>query len=297
MGLLFARNLAESGVPVLVYNRTQSKAEAMASASVKWVATPKDLGRAVSRGVTFVMLSDGPATKSFLFGRSGYGRTAGPGALLVNLATVDPEESRAFAARLGERGIHYLDAPVAGSVDLAARKEVTFFVGGDEVDVARVRPLLERIGRRVDHLGPVGSGNAMKLVNNLLTIGNTALATEAIALAQELGLDLSRVLELLHSGGGQSTMLDRKAPAFRERRYAAQFTTALARKDLRLVERAAARGGGPLRMTREARKMLEASMAQGHGSEDFSSVLEVTLTRGRVPAAKSAESPGAAGPA
>ncbi len=229
------------------------------------------------------MLSDGPAVKALLFGRAGYARGAPAGALFVNLATIDPEESRAFAARLAEKGIHYVDAPVGGSTDLAESRGVTFYVGGEAEDVVRVRPLLERIGRRVEPVGGVGAGNAMKLVNNLLTIGITALSAEALSLAAGLSLDPKRTVELLLAGGGRSAMLERKAEKFLARQYAPQFASQLARKDLKLIERAAARGGQPVRMTHEARRLLDEAIAAGHGADDFSSVLEATLARAGTP--------------
>lgn len=282
MGLPLALRLLRSGVPVVVYNRTQAKAEALTGAGATWTATAKELARAVSKGVTFVMVSDGPAVKSVLFGRAGYARGAPEGALVVNLSTIDPDESRTFAARLAERGIRYIDAPVGGSVDQAAQGELIIFVGGEDSDIARVRPLLERLGRRVEHVGPTGAGNAMKLVNNLLTVGITVLSSEALSLAAGFGLDPQRTIELLQAGGGQSAMLGRKSAVFLARKYPAQFSTRLAQKDLRLIERAARRERRPLQMTREARKLLDEAMTQGHGDEDFSSVLEATLARGQV---------------
>ncbi len=281
MGLPLAQRLVESGVPVVAYDRTRGKAEALASSGARWAATPRDLAKSIGKGVTFLMLTDGKAVQSVLFGRSGYARAAPPGGLVVNMSTVDPEESRDFSARLRDRGIHYVDAPVSGSVDQVVRGDVVFFLGGEESEVARTRPLLERMGRKAEPMGPVGAGNATKLVNNLLTIGITALSTEALALADGLHLDRAHVIEVLLEGGGRSAMLERKGPNFLARKYLAQFTTALARKDLKLVEKAAAREGRPLKMTREARKLVDEAMALGHSEDDFSSVFEATLARSR----------------
>ena len=281
MGLPLALTLRRSGVPVVGYNRTQAKVEPLVAAGGTWAISPKEVARGVSGGVVFLMLTDGKAVKKILFSRGGIVRGAKSGTLVVDLSTIDPEESRTFAAQLGEKGIHYLDAPVGGSTEMAAKGEVTFFVGGDEHDVARVRPILERMGRAVEHLGPVGAGTSMKLVNNLLTIGNTVLATEALALADGLHLERRRVLELLLAGGARSAMLERKGQSFLAGQYPAQFTTALARKDLRLAVKAGAREGRPLAMSREARKLLDEAIAQGHSEDDFSSVLGATLARGR----------------
>lgn len=281
MGLPLAQNLVRSHVPVVVYNRTRSKVEALVTAGARWAATPKDVARSASKGVIFLMLTDGAAVKKVLFGRGGLAQGAATGTIVVDLSTIDPDESRAFAARLLERGIRYMDAPVGGSIDLAAQGGVTFFVGGEVTDVARVRPLLERMGRRVEHMGPVGAGASTKLVNNLLTIGITALTTEALALADAFHLDRDRILEVLQAGGGRSSMLERKRAAFAVRQYAPQFTTALARKDLKLVEKASTREGRVLKMSHEARKLLDEAIALGHSEDDFSSVFEATLVRGQ----------------
>jgi 3-hydroxyisobutyrate dehydrogenase-like beta-hydroxyacid dehydrogenase len=281
MGLPMAQRLCQSGLPVVVYDRTQTKAEALASSGARWVAKPRDLAKSIGKGVTFVMLTDAKAVQSVLFGRSGYAKAAPSGALVVNTSTIDPDESRDLAARLGERGIHYVDAPAAGSVDQVIHGEIVFLVGGEESDVGRVRPLLERLGRKVEHMGPVGAGNSTKLVNNALMVGIAALTAEALTLADGFRLDRAHVLQVLQEGGGQSGVLERKAPNFQARKYPAQFMTALARKDLKLVEKAAAREGRPLKMTREARKLLDEAIAEGHAEDDFSSVFEATQARGR----------------
>lgn len=281
MGFAFAQRLVRAGFPLIVWNRTQAKVEPLVAEGARWSRTPKDMAKSIGMGVVFLSLTDGAAVKRVLFGRSGLSRGAPAGALIVDLSTIDPEESRTFAARLEEKGIHYLDAPVAGSVDAATSGEASFYVGGKESDIARVRPVLEKMGRRVDAMGPVGSGASMKLVNNLLTVGITVLSTEALSLADGFQLDRARTVEALLSGGGRSAMLERKAPAFLARHYPAQFTTVLARKDLKLIERAAAREGRPLKMIREARRLLDEAIAQGRGEEDFSAVFEAVLARSR----------------
>jgi 3-hydroxyisobutyrate dehydrogenase-like beta-hydroxyacid dehydrogenase len=289
MGQPMVQRLIQSHLPIVSWDRTQAKAEALVASGARWVAAPRDLAKSIGKGVTFLMVSDGQAVKSVLFGRSGFARGAPAGALVVNTSTVDPDESRTFAARLSERGIHYVDAPVAGSVDQAEKGEIVFFAGGDLPDIARARPLLERMGRAVEYMGPVGAGNATKLVNNLLTIGITTLSTEALALAEVFHLERERIIKVLLEGGGRSAMLERKASEFISRQYPTQFSAALARKDLKLVEKAAAREGRTLKMTREARKLLEEAIAQGHAEDDFASVFEATLARTRQTPVKAPE--------
>jgi 3-hydroxyisobutyrate dehydrogenase-like beta-hydroxyacid dehydrogenase len=123
----------------------------------------------------------------------------------------------------------------------------------------------------------------MKLVNNLLTLSTLALVSEALALAEGLGLDRKRVIDLLLDGGGRSVMLERKRAFFEERRYPSRFRLALARKDLGLVERTARGTGRSSRLAREARRLVDEAIAAGHGAEDVTAVFEAALVRGQSP--------------
>jgi 3-hydroxyisobutyrate dehydrogenase-like beta-hydroxyacid dehydrogenase len=284
MGTPIAERLRAAGYPLVVHNRTRAKAEPLIAAGVQWAFTPRDVGRAATAQTVFTSLSDSPAVEKVLFGRQGLVRGLRPGALVVDLSTVAPSESRRFSERLAEGGIRFVDAPVGGSVEAARNGRLIVFAGGSAEDLARARPFLERFSRRVEHLGPVGTGSAMKLVNNLLTVSYVALAGEALAFSDRLGLDRSRVVELLLEGGGRSTMLEQKRLALEERRYPAQFKLRLAEKDLTLIERAAHAVGAEVRIAREVRRLVREGVRAGHGEEDFSAVFEAAIARGTGPA-------------
>jgi 3-hydroxyisobutyrate dehydrogenase-like beta-hydroxyacid dehydrogenase len=279
MGSRMAARLAHAGVPLVVTNRSEEKAAPVRAAGARWALRPREVGHTVGRGIAFTMLSDAGAFRHAVFGRSGLAGGLLPGSLVVDLSTVQPDESRGFAERLAHAGIHFLDAPVGGSIDAAESGQLVFYVGGDPAHVDRARPLLAHLGREVHHLGPVGQGSAMKLVNNLLTIGNVSLLVEALAFGERLGLDRPRMLELLARGGGRSMMLERKRGQLAERRYEPQFRLALARKDLGLVERSGRSIGASTRLTREVRRLLDEAVRAGHSDEDFSVVLEAALAR------------------
>ena len=280
MGVRMAQNLLRGGVPLVVYNRTRAKAEPLVASGAEWAERPSAVARAVPGGVIFLMLTDGRAVERTLFGRGGLAGAATAGTLIVDHSTIDPEESRALSTRLAERGIGFVDAPVGGSIGPAERAEVKFFVGGSDDAVARALPYLERMGRGVERLGPVGAGAAMKLVNNLMTIGTVALLAETLAAGEALGLERRRMVELLRRGGGASVMLENKHRNLAERVYRPEFLLGLARKDLSLLERAARRGGRSTPLAREARRLLEEALRQGHDREDFSSVAETARLRG-----------------
>jgi 3-hydroxyisobutyrate dehydrogenase-like beta-hydroxyacid dehydrogenase len=280
MGVPIAERLRAAGYPLVVHNRTREKAEPLVAAGAQWAFTPRDVGRAASGQVVFTSLTDGRAVEKVLFGRQGLVRGLRPNALVVDLSTIAPSESRGFSERLAVGGIRYVDAPVGGSVEAARNGRLLVFAGGTAEDVTRARPYLERFSRRIEHLGPVGSGAAMKLVNNLLTVSYLALAGEALSFSDRLGLDRSRVVELLLEGGGRSAMLEQKRRALEERRYPVQFKLRLAEKDLTLIARAAHEVGAEVRIAREVRRLLREGVRAGHGEEDFSAVFEAALARG-----------------
>lgn len=283
MGSRIATRLLASGHPLIVSARDAGKRAPLVAGGATEARTPAELGRVVGDGIVFVMLRDARSVASVLFGRRGLAAGLRPGALVVNLTTIAPAECRELAARLAAAGVHYLDAPVGGSIDAASDGTLLFLVGGEPSDLERVRPLLTRLGRHVEHLGPTGSGSAVKLVSNLLTVGHVALLAEALSLGEGLGLDRARLLEVLATGGGRSAMLDRKRGKLLERRYDPEFRLELALKDLRLIETAARGAGRVVPMTREARRLASESLRDGHSTEDFSVVLETALARRRGP--------------
>ncbi|HYB63036.1 MAG TPA: NAD(P)-dependent oxidoreductase [Thermoplasmata archaeon] len=279
MGGPMAARLLAAGYPLVVTNRTRERAEPLLSAGASWAASPREVGRAASGQVVFVMVTDVRAVRAVLFGRDGVASGAGPGTLVVNTSTIAPEESRSVAERLARRAIRYLEAPVAGSRDAAARGELLILTGGSDGDLATAAPLLARIGARVEHLGPVGSAASMKLVNNLVMVATLAADAEALVLGEALGLAPGRVIDLLLAGGGESKVLAAKREAFLRRDYSVRFKLALAEKDLRLVARTAREAGVRTPIGREADRLAVEAMRAGHGEEDLAVLLEAA--RGR----------------
>jgi 3-hydroxyisobutyrate dehydrogenase-like beta-hydroxyacid dehydrogenase len=283
MGSRIATNLQRAGFPLVVYNRAKAKAEALIAGGARWEDSPSAVGRAVGAGVLFTMMTDRRALEAVLFGRSGALRGLAPGALVVDLTTIGPSESRAVAARLAALGVHLVDAPVGGSVDAAEQHTLLVYVGGERPDVERVRPMLEAIGRKIEHFGSVGSGTSAKLVNNLLTTSTMALLGEAVALGDALGLDRAHLLGVLAMGGAGSRVLDAKQENLLKGAFPTQFKLSLARKDIRLAERAARGAGLDLAIVRAARREYDHAAGAGRGDDDYSSVAAEAGRRRRIP--------------
>ncbi len=279
MGSGLVRRLSSRGIPLAVFDRTAARSEAVAAEGIRICESPAEAGREATSGIVFTALSNGEAVRSVLFGRQGLARGLSTNGLVIDLSTIGPDESRSIARRLASRQIHFLDAPMGGSVEAAAGGTLLLYVGGESSDFERARPLLERVARRAELLGATGAGSSMKLVNNLVTIGTIALASESLAIADRSGLDRRQVMDLLQSGGARSAMLEAKGKEFLERDYPPRFRLELAIKDLRLVERLARSINQSARLTREVRRLYDEAASAGARDRDFSAVFEAALQR------------------
>ncbi len=274
IGRPLAEVLQSRGVRLVVYDRTPSHARSLAREGAEIAATPREVGETIGSGIAFLCLSDYPASRAVTSGPTGLLRGMSRGGIVVNLSTIAPEEARRLAADAASQGVRYVDSPIGGSIDAAARGEVLFYVGADQRVLDAVRKHLGWMSREIIHLGPVGSGSAMKLVNNFLTIATVAMDAEALALAEGLGLDLERSVEVLLKGGGRSQMLLNKKDLMLQRDYQPRFRLALSLKDLRLVESMARESDRSVTIASAARKLMEGAMRQGFGEKDFSAVFE-----------------------
>jgi 3-hydroxyisobutyrate dehydrogenase-like beta-hydroxyacid dehydrogenase len=280
MGRGIAGCLVRSGVPLTVSSRTRARAEELLAAGAAWAANGREVARAVEGGVIFTVLPEAVDVRRALFGRGGVVNGARPGTLVVDLSTVAPDQSRALAERLAPRGVRFLDAPLGGSREAAESGELLLYVGGPEEELRRAEPYLARFSRRVEHMGPVGAGSAMKLVNNLLTIAGLELNAEALTLGEAMGLERARLLEVLLAGGARSAMLERKRKLLESGEYPPAFRLSLARKDLRLVERAARTVHQQLPVARQARRLFDRAVREGDGELDFSAIQETVRRLG-----------------
>ena len=282
MGRALVGRLLEQRIPVVAWNRSPGPVRAARRRGAVGAASPREVGERSGTGIVFTMVTDGTALRSVLFGRRGLAEGLPRSGLVVDLSTVLPSDSIGAARRLKKSGHHFLDVPVGGSVDAAAAGRLLYYVGGDPADLERVRPVLERIGRGVEAMGPVGAGAAMKFVNNLITIGTVSMLCEAVAVGEATGIPRARVLDVLGKGGAASTMLESKRTALAARRYPARFKLVLARKDLRLFEKHAKTQGVAPVGARAARRWFDAAVREGRGNADFSAVFE-TVRRPRRP--------------
>jgi 3-hydroxyisobutyrate dehydrogenase-like beta-hydroxyacid dehydrogenase len=267
MGSRQAANLRRAGHELTVWNRTASTAEAWADEhGATVVATPAEVAQDAE--VVFSMVVDGPQVQEVLV------PAAREGVLFVDMSTIGPEWTRRIGDQLAEQGARLVDAPVTGSSPRAEDGTLTIMVGGEEPDVERVRPLLEIMGELIVYAGPLGSGQAVKLINNAVAAANAATLAQALLVGSAQGLDLDALVDVMAAGSGASTMLTLKAGPMRNHDYTTLFKTAHMLKDVRLCLEDAQDANVPFPAAAAAADALAAAVARGHADADFAALLE-----------------------
>jgi 3-hydroxyisobutyrate dehydrogenase-like beta-hydroxyacid dehydrogenase len=273
MGSRMAANIRKAGYELTVWTHTPGKAEKWASEHGASAArTPADVARASD--VIVSMVVDGEQVSSVLVGKDGVIEAAHEQLLCVDMSTIAPQDTRRIGAALKERGVALLDAPVTGSSPRAQAGTLTIMVGGEERDFTRAKPLLQTLGTLVVHVGELGQGEMLKLINNSLGAANAAALAEALVVASATGVDLDALEQVTAAGSGASAQLELKARPMREHDYTTLFKTAHMLKDVRLCLDEAQAAGVPFAAAGHARDLLSASVGRGHGEEDYAALIE-----------------------
>jgi 2-hydroxy-3-oxopropionate reductase len=265
MGRGMTHNLLKAGRDVMVWNRSAARMDGFAAAGTKTASSPADL--AARCDVILVCVSDTPDVEQVLFGENGVSAGVKSGALVVDHSTISPQKTVVMAKRLNEQGVAYLDAPVSGGSEGAAKGILSIMIGGEVADVERAMPVLQAYGKTITHVGAQGAGQMAKLVNQILVVVNQLAASEALLFAQSGGLDLAKTIEAVKGGAAGSWMLANRGPQMIVRDFRPGFTIDLQQKDLRLVLEAADAMGIPLIATSMVFQMYRTLQAQGLGGE------------------------------
>ena len=272
MGAPMAGRLSDAGHDLVVWSRTGAHAAALADRA-EVAASPAEAGAKAEVAIT--MLTDGGALEEVVLGRAGLAEGLGPGTLLIDMSTTGPGPARKVAGVLEQREAGFVDAPVAGSVGPAADGSLAIMVGGSDEAVARARPLLEILGdpERTWHVGPVGAGQAAKLMVNLVLGGVTAAVAEGFILGRLLGLSPDDALEVLEGASVAAQTVRSKGDKLRSGDYGDPgFRLALMHKDLRLAVDAARAARASLPATERVAELYAGAKGRGLADQDYSAV-------------------------
>ena len=262
-----AANLLAAGFPLRVHNRSAGPEQPLLAHGAQLASSPADA--ACGAALLCLCVSDDRAAEAVI-AQAGPGLA--PGSLVVDFSTIAPASSRALAERLASRQVAYIDAPVTGGTEGARAGSLSVLVGGAAADLERARPVLEVVGGRISHLGPVGAGQQAKAVNQVLVAGSYAAVAEALALGQRLGLPMPQVCEALRAGAAGSWALDNRAANMLEGHFPLGFRLALHRKDLAIALEAAAETGLELPISGLVAELEDDLLKAGHGNDDVSAL-------------------------
>jgi 3-hydroxyisobutyrate dehydrogenase len=272
MGTGMTTRLLDAGFAVTVWNRNPARAEPLRAKGATIAKSPRDAAAAAD--VVIAMVADDQASRAVWTGPDGAVAGLREDAVAIDCSTVSPEWVTELGELVAARGASFLDAPVTGSKPQAASGELLFLVGGDPAALDRVRDVLRPMSRDVVHMGPVGSGARMKLVNNFMSAVQAVALGEALAFSQGCGLDPVGAMHVLTNGAPGSPLVKTVGARMMARDYAVNFFLRLMRKDVGYASDEAKRHGVELSTADAALARFDQAIASGWGESDFAAVAE-----------------------
>jgi 3-hydroxyisobutyrate dehydrogenase len=273
MGRGMALNLLKAGFPLTVYNRTRAKADVLAVEGTRVAETPARAAEEAT--VVLAMLADDEASRAVWLGTDGALAAMRPGSIVVECSTLSPDWVAELDAAARARGLQIVEAPVTGSRAQAEAGQLNFLAGADAQSLDKVTPVLRCMSKEILHLGPVGSGAQLKLINNFLCAAQVTSFAEALAWIERTGLNREVALEFLKKGAAGSGILYTMADRMTKRTYEVNFLLRLMAKDVGYARAAAARRSVDLSTAKPTEALFRKAQDLGHGEQDMSAVVEV----------------------
>ncbi len=273
MGNPMSKNLLKAGFSLTVWNRTASKMKELTDLGAKGASSPKEV--AENSDVVITMLTSGSDVKEVALGKGGVMEGAKPGLILIDMSTVSPKDSQEIAREVEKKGCEMLDAPVSGSVGVAARGALTIQVGGKKEVFERAVPILKGMGQNIFHIGPSGMGSNMKLVTNTIMGCNAAALCEGLAMGTKAGIPPETMVEVLKFGGGQSRVLELRGPKIIAGDFSPSFMLKLLDKDMGLALENAQNLKVPVSIAEMIRGFYKKAIENGKGDNDFNAIATV----------------------
>ena len=273
MGCPMAINLMQAGHDLFFFARREDVVDQFQKLGA--VACPSCAKVAEAADVIVTMVTADAEVEQVVLAEDGIIAGADTGKLLIDMSTVSPATVRRIGELLSEPGMSMLDAPVSGGPSGAKKGSLSIMVGGDARDFQKAQPILEILGKKIFHLGPLGSGQTAKLVNQMMAGGIMTLIGEAMSVAKAAGLDLEQLVEVVSTSSGSSTMLSSRAQFILDNHYEAGFKTELMRKDVALSQALAHELQLSTPVTSAALQQYTSAMQQGYSKLDFSAVAKI----------------------
>ncbi|MCD1634016.1 2-hydroxy-3-oxopropionate reductase [Martelella mediterranea] len=270
MGRPMAAHLIDAGHDLFV-NRVKPVSEFLIEKGATACDTPKAVAEAAEIIITIV--PDTPDVDAVLFGENGVADGLSEGKMVIDMSSISPVETKAFAERVAAKGCGYLDAPVSGGEVGAKNAALTIMVGGSDADFERGKPLFEAMGKTITHVGPVGDGQTAKVANQIIVGLTIEAVAEGLLFAKKAGADPAKVREALMGGFAGSTIMKVHGERMIERTFDPGFRIRLHRKDMALAVNAARDLGLALPNAAATEQLMNAAIARGDGDKDHSALI------------------------
>ena len=272
MGAPMAANLLKAGFEVTVWNRTESRADPLVALGARLAGSPAAVASASE--ITVSCVSDSPDVELVALGPGGIIEGAQAGSTYIDCSTISPTVARTVAAALSAKGVDMLDAPVSGGDVGAKAGTLAIMVGGEEKVFERCLPVLQAMGKTIVLCGRSGSGQVVKLCNQVAGALNLLAMAEAITLSRRAGVDPAKMLEVVGAGAASSWMIQNLGPRAVRGDFAPGFMVELMQKDLRLVQETSAETATPLPGAALVQQILRTLEARGRGKDGTQAIVD-----------------------
>jgi 2-hydroxymethylglutarate dehydrogenase len=273
MGNPMAGNVLKASFPMTVFDLNAKAMDNLIAGGARRAGSAREVVE--QSEIVLTSLPASPDVEAMYLGDGGLVEHAKPGTILVDLSSVLPSTPRKIEPRAKARGVHFLEAPVSGGVAGARAATLAIMVGGEAEPLARARPVLSAMGPNIFHVGPVGAGNTVKAINNMMACVNGLAMMEGLALGVKAGLDPMTVYEVVKASSGGSKALERIPRAILPRDFEPGFKVALMNKDLETFTLIAKELHVPVSFANVAQRYEQMALAAGLGEQDTSVVMTV----------------------
>ncbi len=280
MGLGMARNLQKAGFPLVVYDVKPEPLQEVRKAGAVLAVSPREVARKAR--ISILVVLNFPQIEEVVFGKEGMSEGLKPGDILIASSTIAPAQIQSLGKKLEPVGVKVLDAPISGGKEGAQAGTLSIMVGGEKEGFEKCRKVFEAMGKNIYHLGPLGSGLILKLVNNLLVAVNNLAVAEAVTLGTQAGLDPQKILEVIPKSAGDSWMFRNRAYRMVNRDFACRGELDILVKDMGYVLDMAKSLKIPVLLTALAKEVYQMASCQGHGKEDDSAIVKAVETMGGI---------------
>jgi 3-hydroxyisobutyrate dehydrogenase-like beta-hydroxyacid dehydrogenase len=274
IGLPIAQNISKAGYALIVFNRSKQVYQSLTGRDVTFSDSPKEVG--LKSEVIFTCLPSIEASESVWMGAGGVLSSAEKGCIFVELSTVDPELVKKLAARAAAKNIMVLDAGISGGVKKAVEATLTIMVGGPRNGFDAIHPILKAIGQKIYHVGELGAGMVVKLINNAIAHINVVAFLECIAVGLKAGLDINTLYEIISQGTGNSRQFEtRFKNKVMKKDFEAGMKLDLVYKDSMLMLQMAGQLEMPVFLTGISHQIFEMGRAKGFKEKDYAILIKL----------------------